>query len=185
MPSYIGNDILRDVRLGDQLRRSRLAVGLSQLQLAAAAGTSQPTVAAYEAGRVVPNADTLERLLKACDHVIEIVPTSHPVRWTRVEERSLAIHRLVAARLLDDPVATLRKARKNLDTMRRVDSGHSDRWFDEWDDVLQRPVDVIVTTMLARTQNGIDLRQVTPFAGVLSDAERRRALRSAKTVDAA
>lgn len=39
----------------------------------------------------------------------------------------------------------------------------------------------IVTHMLARTQHGIDLRQMTPFAGVLTDTERRRAPRSVTT----
>lgn len=37
--------------------------------------------------------------------------------------------------------------------------------------------------MLARTQQGIDLCQMTPSAGVLSDAERRKALRSVPSTD--
>jgi len=39
--------------------------------------------------------------------------------------------------------------------------------------------------MLARTGHGIDLRQMTPFAGVLTDTERRKALRSVPRTDAA
>lgn len=48
------------------VRTARAAAGLSQRALAARAGTSQPAVARYEAGLVVPRADTLERLLAAC-----------------------------------------------------------------------------------------------------------------------
>lgn len=83
-----------------------------------------------------------------------------------------------AARLLTDTAATLRKARKNLDRLYKADAGQARRWLDQWDELLSRPTDEIVTAMLARTQTGIDLRQMTPFAGVLSDAERRRAIRS-------
>lgn len=48
------------------LRRARLAAGLSLRQMAGLAGTSHATIAAYEAGRVTPRADTLDRLLAAC-----------------------------------------------------------------------------------------------------------------------
>jgi hypothetical protein len=39
--------------------------------------------------------------------------------------------------------------------------------------------------MLARTQHAIDLRQMTPFAGMITDAERIEALKSVKPSDAA
>ena len=171
--------------VGTHLKRCRTRAGLSQHALAQAAGTSQPAVAAYEAGRVAPNVDTLARLLEACGYTIDVVPDTDAPRWTRVEEKSLSIHRQIAARLLQDPATTLEKARFNLTRLRSADRGHGARWLDEWDALLDRPTDQIVTAMLARTQQGIDLRQMTPFAGVLSDAERRKALRSVPSTDAA
>ncbi len=48
------------------LRRARLTAGLSLRALAELASTSHATIAAYEAGRVTPRADTLDRLLEAC-----------------------------------------------------------------------------------------------------------------------
>ena len=167
------------------LRKCRAQAGLSQQALADAAGTSQPTVAAYEAGRVTPNVDTFTRLLEACHHMIDIVPEARAARWTRVEEKSLAIHRQIAARLLSDPTTTLKKARSNLNLLRAADRGNATRLLNEWSALLDQPVDEIVTAMLARTQQGIDLRQMTPFAGVLTDAERRKALRSVPRADAA
>ncbi len=71
------------------------------------------------------------------------------------------------------------------DKLRTADRGNSARWLDEWDRLLDRPTDEIVTAMLARTRDGIDLRQMTPFAGVLTDSERRKALRSVPSSDAA
>lgn len=121
---------------------------------------------------------TLDRLLAACGYTIGVTLASETPRWTRVEEKSLAVHRLLAARLLQDSAPTLKKARDNLAKLRSADRGNSTRLLDEWDDLLDRSADEIVTAMLARTQRGIDLRQMTPFAGVLTDAERRKALRS-------
>ncbi|HLA93252.1 MAG TPA: helix-turn-helix domain-containing protein [Actinomycetota bacterium] len=47
------------------IREARSAAGLTQAELARRAGTSQPTIAAYEAGDKVPNVSTLERVLGA------------------------------------------------------------------------------------------------------------------------
>lgn len=54
------------------IRNARRAAGLSQAALARRAGTSQPTLAAYEAGRLVPRLDTLSRLLDASGHQLEV-----------------------------------------------------------------------------------------------------------------
>lgn len=54
------------------LKRMRRAAGLSQEELAERAGTSQPTLAAYEAGRGEPRLATLERLAAAADFDLSI-----------------------------------------------------------------------------------------------------------------
>jgi transcriptional regulator with XRE-family HTH domain len=173
------------MEIGTQLRRYRGRAGLSQQALADAAGTSQPTVAAYESGRVTPSMSTLGRLLGACGFTIAVVADERVPRWTRVEEKSLAIHRQIAARLLEQPRPTIAKARVNLDRLHSADRGNAAHLLDEWDTLLDRPTDEVVTAMLARTQRGIDLRQMTPFAGVLTDTERRKALRSVAATNAA
>lgn len=54
------------MRLSSKLiRETRKAAGLTQAELARRAGTSQPTIAAYESGDKVPTVGTLERLLRA------------------------------------------------------------------------------------------------------------------------
>lgn len=66
------------------LERARRAARLTQQELALRAGTSRPTVSAYEHGRKVPTLDTAVRLLQAADHDLELVPritfTDHPYR---------------------------------------------------------------------------------------------------------
>lgn len=55
-----------------ELRRARRAFGLTQADLARAAGTSQATVSAYESGRKVPSVPTLSRLLEACGARLDV-----------------------------------------------------------------------------------------------------------------
>jgi len=57
--------------------------------------------------------------------------------------------------------------------------------FTEWDDILARPIDAIITAMLDPSQRGRDLRKVTPFAGVLEPQERTRVYREFARRDAA
>jgi uncharacterized protein len=54
------------------LRRVRKQAGLSQVDLASLAGTSQPALARYETGAAIPALPTLERLLSACGRQLRI-----------------------------------------------------------------------------------------------------------------
>jgi hypothetical protein len=59
------------------LRGARLRAGLSLRALAARAGTSHSALAAYEAARVDPTVETLDRVVAAAGFTIvaELVPT--------------------------------------------------------------------------------------------------------------
>jgi transcriptional regulator with XRE-family HTH domain len=52
--------------LGSLIRRARERAGLTQAELAARAGTSQPAIARYETGQATPRFDTARRLVEAC-----------------------------------------------------------------------------------------------------------------------
>jgi len=54
------------------IRDARQAAGITQVELAAKAGTTQPAVAAYESGARAPSLATLERLLDACEYDVEV-----------------------------------------------------------------------------------------------------------------
>ena len=55
-----------------RLREARTARGLTVSALAARAGTSQPTLTAYEQGRVAPGHTTLERILGAAGYAVDL-----------------------------------------------------------------------------------------------------------------
>jgi transcriptional regulator with XRE-family HTH domain len=54
------------------LRSARRRAGLTLRQLGRRAATSHSTVAAYEAGRVTPTADTLDRVVRAAGYELEV-----------------------------------------------------------------------------------------------------------------
>lgn len=56
------------------LRTARRRAGMSQRELAEAAGVPQPAIARIESGKVQPRVDTLDRLLKACGSDLEVSP---------------------------------------------------------------------------------------------------------------
>lgn len=64
------------------ISRAREAAGLSKADLAQRAGTSRPTLSAYEHGRVSPRLDTVERILAAAGFRLVTTPA---LRWHEVE----------------------------------------------------------------------------------------------------
>lgn len=62
--------------IGQAVRERRLALGLSQVELAARVGMTQPALSRLEAGGVVPTISLLERISMALDAdlVVEIAP---------------------------------------------------------------------------------------------------------------
>ncbi|KZC95278.1 XRE family transcriptional regulator [Clavibacter tessellarius] len=53
---------MSEASIGEELRRLRREMALSQRELAARTGVPQPNIAAYESGRRQPSPETLERL---------------------------------------------------------------------------------------------------------------------------
>jgi uncharacterized protein len=58
--------------VSEVIRRARSDAGLSQAELAARAGTSQPALARYETGAALPTLPTLERLVSACGRALQV-----------------------------------------------------------------------------------------------------------------
>ncbi|MEO5704319.1 MAG: hypothetical protein ABIZ52_08560 [Candidatus Limnocylindrales bacterium] len=74
-----------------------------------------------------------------------------------------------------DPDAALARARANVRHMR---SAHGSRtpWLDRWEAILQQGPDHVMRALVAETEESADLRQSSPFAGVLTDRQRSHAL---------
>jgi hypothetical protein len=86
------------------------------------------------------------------------------------ERRALAYHAVVADRLDE---ATIDEARARIEQL--ASDGHLDpRYAERWRELLARPHGEIARAIVADTQTAADLRQNSPFSGVLNEQERRR-----------
>ena len=127
---------------------------LTQAELAEAAGTSQPTIASYEAGRKSPTLRTLHRLAKVAG--LEATIAFHRP-MTREERRSLHLHRAIARRLERSPDLVMARARDTLSLMRRNHPG-AEQLFREWEVILNRPVSELLPALSDPSPRGCETR---------------------------
>lgn len=159
------------MRSGSLITSRRRELGLTQGQLAELAATSRERISTYEREQVSPQADTLERVLAAMQSELTAVPA-----LTFEERRSLAISTAVAAKLRANPTAVTAKARENLANMRSIGPSEQ-RWVDVWDSLLALGAGHVEALLTSTDQFARDLRQSSPFAGVLTEEERRAILK--------
>jgi excisionase family DNA binding protein len=98
---------------------------------------------------------------------------------TRDQRRSLWVHRAVAGRVAADPVGTLALARRNIDRrLREQPASGSERWLRRWRQLLELGPDPVMDALTSSSPASRELRQNSPFAGVLTEAERLAILES-------
>ncbi|HEX5327518.1 MAG TPA: hypothetical protein VFW75_12675 [Acetobacteraceae bacterium] len=89
----------------------------------------------------------------------------------RLDERSLALHHLVARKVLAEP-ALLDKARDNVRRWQTI-GGSPSLAMAEWEQILSGSVGQIANFLVERSEKATRLRQSSPFAGILTEAERQ------------
>lgn len=98
-------------------------------------------------------------------------------RLTRDQTRSLWLGHAVAGKLVADPNGVLEKARSNLAHLRDVHArGTANRWLSEWQVLLDGPIMGVLEILTSRSPRARELRQNSPFAGVLGEQERKQIL---------
>jgi hypothetical protein len=98
---------------------------------------------------------------------------------SRLDERSLALHQLIAEKVQADP-ALLDKARENVRRWQASD-GSPKHALAEWERILSGPVNQVAHFLVERSERATRLRQSSPFAGILTDTERRTIYESYST----
>ncbi len=94
------------------------------------------------------------------------------------EERSLALHRAIADRVLEDP-SVLERARARVRTWNETGEVAS-FYATEWNVVLARPVEEIRAFLVDESEHARAMRQVTPFAGAIDPRTRWRIWREVR-----
>ncbi len=136
-------------------------------------GTSQSTIAAYETGAKSPTLRTIENLARSQN--LEIQVTYLP-KMTREDKRSLAYHRAIVDALNEDPDPVYARARKNLEKLSNMHAC-ARQLLDQWRLWLNFPIERLTENMLDPNLQAREMRQVSPFSGVLSSEQRSRILR--------
>ena len=92
---------------------------------------------------------------------------------TKVQLETLWLHRAVAGRLVRDPRAVMAAAAINLRRLRRMHpAGRAWEWLDRWDAVLDQGVEAVLDALTSSAEYAVELRETSPFAGILTEAER-------------
>ena len=95
----------------------------------------------------------------------------------REEQVQIELHRALLGKLISDPERMRKLAHRNLVKSRTIVRGdQAQRWLDEWEALVDGPPQQLVEVFLGEDEHSIDLRQVSPFAGALTDEERLAAM---------
>jgi hypothetical protein len=115
---------------------------------------------------------TMSRYRTAAERmrVDDLKAVQHDSGHSRASARSLSYHRVIARRLRRSMVDEARHVLYRWREQGRIDPRYADRW----EDILIRPLPEIRRTLVDESPEADDLRQNSPFAGMLSEAERRR-----------
>jgi hypothetical protein len=116
---------------------------------------------------------TMTRQRKAAEQIRTPPPTGQSRQGhDRARARSLAYHRVIAKRLRRPMVGEARHTLLRWREQGRIDPRYAERW----EQILDRPLPEIRRALISEDQVSDDLRQNSPFAGMLSEPERRRTL---------
>ena len=146
-------------------------------QAAALLGSSrQHIVDLCDSGKLPYRKIAIHRRVRR-DDVEAIAHGRASVGLRREELRSLWLNRAIAGQLARDPERVLQKARENLVRFMRIHaSGRSGVWLKQWEALLDDGPEAVMRTLTSDAPQAIELRQNSPFPGVLSEVERRQVL---------
>ena len=167
---------------GALVRARRMRLGLSQRAAAHVCGIPQSMLSRIESGQTQPSVTTLLRVLDrlGADLHLELRSPETGGEGRREKQRSLWLNRLVVGELSRDPDHVLAIARDNIARWRDIHAGRLSilAALDRWSEILDEGVESIVATLTGQSEEAEDLRQNSPFAGVLSQDQREQALAS-------
>ena len=167
---------------GALVRARRARLGLSQRAAARVCGIPQSMLSRIESGQTDPSVTTLARVLAGlgAELHLELRSLETGGEGRREKQRSLWLNRLVVGELIRDPDRVLAIARDNIARWRDIHAGRPSilAALDRWSEILDDGVESIVATLTGQTEEAEDLRQNSPFAGVLSEKQREQALAS-------
>lgn len=99
---------------------------------------------------------------------------------TPEREKSLRLHQALIGDLLVEPDAVVDKARENMARWlpQQRSDGMTAHYLREWEQILDAGLDRIIEALTSTDEKSCDLRENSPFAGVLSQERRAKVLQT-------
>lgn len=160
---------------GDLLRRVMLETGTTQSELSRISGVHQPSISQFLAGKVELSDDQLDRLLSCMGHRLEVVRRSVEPKLTRSERRSWLLHRRLSTQLTRQSLGEWRPTiERNLVRLHDGVTGQPhQRNLDRWASLIgQGEVVAIKRALTGLDRDSIEMREVSPMSGLLSQEDR-------------
>jgi len=114
------------------------------------------------------------------DHVVAIADRKAGNQggpMTRDQLRSLWLHRVAAARVARAPGKSLATARRRLQTLMHNEPAGR-HWLEDWQELLWEGPEEVMREMVSTAPHARELRQNSPWLGMLTRAERETTLRA-------
>lgn len=166
----------------DVLREVMLETSTTQSELSRLSGVRQPSISQFLSGKVELSDEQLDRLLSCMGYRLEVRRRSVVPELTRSERRSWRLHRQLATHLTRPILERWRpKIEGNLERLRGGVRGQPHvRNLDRWQSLIERrDVPGIHRVLTGLDRDSIEMREVSPMSGLLSQQERSDALQQA------
>lgn len=167
---------------GDLLREVMLETSTTQSELSRVSGVHQPSISQFLSGKVELSDEQLDRLLSCMGYRLEIVRRPVSPELTRSERRSWRLHRRLSRHLTRTSLEQWRPTiERNLERLRGNVSGQPHRRnLDRWTSLVERgDVPGLHRVLTGLDRESIEMREVSPMSGLLSQDERTEVLQMA------
>lgn len=161
------------------LREVMLETGMTQSQMSRMSGVRQPSISQYLSGRVEMSDDMLDRLLSCMGCRLEVVRRPVKPDLGRSPRRSWQLHRQLSTHLTPDTLNEWRSTMlHNLQRLRGSTQGQPHRRnLDRWDHLIEDgDLSQIRRVMTGLDTDSVEMREVSPMGGLLSQDERSKVL---------
>ena len=152
----------------------------TQSELSRLSGVRQPSISQFLSGKVDLSDDQLDRLLSCVGYRLEVVRRPVLADLTRAERRSWGLHRRLSTHLTRASLEAWRATiERNLERLRSSVRGQPHlRNLDRWQSLIDRSdVPGLHRVLTGLDRESIEMREVSPMGGLLSDEERSDVLR--------
>ncbi|NED97038.1 XRE family transcriptional regulator [Phytoactinopolyspora alkaliphila] len=156
-----------------------LETSTTQSELSRVSGVRQPSISQFLSEKVDLSDEQLDRLLSCMGYRLEVIRRPVVPELTRSERRSWRLHRRLSTHLTRSGLERWRPTiERNLERLRSTVRGQPHvRNLDRWESLVERrDVPGIHRVLTGLDRDSIEMREVSPMGGLLSQDERTEVL---------